>query len=384
MLQLRSTAFCAGDQAQAAEGQAFRLLNWNALAPGDEGAWHALGHATEAPSVFAEPWLMRRSLAHCDPGQQAQLAVVEGDDGEWLGVLPVMSTRRQGRSPVPAWKAWTHPNQFTGSPLVRRGQAERFWRGLLDGLARHGSDRVALALSQLPTDDPATRALLFLCEREGRLVAIDNRSQRACLNADPGVEPPDQGAKQRSRIRGLERKLEAEVGAVDFAVVRDPERNAAALNDFLALERSGWKGHAGSALACADATRSFFLDAARAAAMKGRLEVATLTAAGRIIAMSTQLVGEGRTYGFKAAYDEDFASCAPGLLLLDRLTRFYFEQGTGEIDSCAVPGQQPVSRLWHARRELIDCRVALGGRLRAGVFSGLLAAERVARGIRKA
>lgn len=383
MLQLRSADFGSADRA-APDGGAFRLLNWNSLAPGDEAAWQSLGRAADAPSVFAEPWLMRRSLVHCDPDQQAHLAVVEGDDGEWIGVLPVISTRRQGRSPVPAWKAWTHPNQFTGSPLVRRGQAERFWCGLLEGLGRHGSRRVTLVLGQLPADDTVTGELLNLCERERRSVVIDSRSQRACLVAIPGSEPPDQGSKQRSRIRGLERKLAAEVGAVEFAVVRDPARNAAALADFLALEQSGWKGHAGSALASADATRSFFLDVARAAALKGRLEVATLAAGGRTIAMSTQLVGEGRTYGFKAAYDENFAACAPGLLLLDRLTRHYVEHGSGEIDSCAVPGQQPVSRLWPARRELIDCRVALGGALRARVFSGMLACERAARSLRKA
>ena len=55
------------------------------------------------------------------------------------------------------------------------------------------------------------------------------------------------------------------------------------------------------------------------------------------------------------------------------------EQGRGEIDSCAVPEQQPVSRLWPARRELIDCRVAVGGPLRARAFAAILACEAAAR-----
>lgn len=362
----------------------FRLLDWQSLSPEEHAAWHELGRAAEAPEVFAEPWLMLRSLVHCDADRAARLAVVMEESGEWLGVLPVAAVRRQGRSPLPAWKAWSHPNQFTGTPLVRRGRAEAFWGNLIEGLGRLGGSRIALMLGQLPTDDPATQALIRLCRHEGRGLSIDVRHERARLDARPGSGVPDQGSKQRSRIRGLERKLATEAGTVDFAVDRDPERNAAALEDFLALERSGWKGEAGSALACAEETRGFFLDAARTAALEGRLEVAKLSAGGRTIAMSTQLVGEGRTYGFKAAYDERFASCAPGLLLLDRLTAHYVAQGAGEIDSCAVPGQQPVSRLWPARRELIDCRVALGGPVRGRLFSGMLACERVVRTLRKA
>ena len=302
--------------------------------------------------------------------------------GEWLGVLPVVGVPRQGRAPVPAWTAWSHPNQFTGAPLVRAGQAEAFWDGLLAGLARHGPDRVALTLGQLPADDPVTTALLALCESRGRKLAIDRRAERACLDARPGAEAPDPGSKQRSRLRGLERKLAAELGEVAFAVDRDPARTTAALDRFLELEQSGWKGRAGSALACADATRSFFLDVARAAAAKGRLEVATLSAGGKTVAMATQLVGEDRTYGFKSAYDEDLAACAPGLLLLDRLTRYYVERGCGEVDSCAMPGQQPVSRMWPGRRELIDCRVALGGTLRARAFAAMLACESAAHSVK--
>jgi hypothetical protein len=107
-----------------------------------------------------------------------------------------------------------------------------------------------------------------------------------------------------------------------------------------------------------------------------------LSAGGRIVAISTQLEGATWRYGFKAAYDEAFARYAPGLLLLDRLTKSYGERGDLDVDSCAVPDQQPVSRLWPGRRELIDCRVALGGPVRARLFSAMLACERVARGVR--
>lgn len=369
MLQARATAF----------GTSVLRLLPHALGPGDEAAWDALGSDSEPPGVFAEPWFVRRSLAHCDPRREVRLAVVEDEEGRWLGALPVTPVPRQGRSPVPAWAAWQHPNQFVGSPLVRRGQAERFWRGLLAGLGAHGR-RLSLVLGTLPADDPVTEALLRFCAGEGRAVVIDRRIARACLR----TAGPEQDAKQRSRIRGLERKLAAEVGPVAFELIRDAGAVDDLLEGFLALERSGWKGRAGSALACAEGTRDFFLEVCRTAAAMGRLEVATLSAGGRILAISTQLEGAAWVYGFKAAYDEAFARHAPGLLLLDRLTQAYAARGGVAIDSCAVPGQQPVSRLWPERRELIDCRVALGGALRARLFRTMLACERVAHGLRRA
>jgi CelD/BcsL family acetyltransferase involved in cellulose biosynthesis len=369
MLQVRSHIFRI-----PAEADPLRLFRPDALGSREQQAWDELGTEAEVPSVFAEPWLMRRSLSHCDPRHEARLAVVADEAGRWLGVLPIMPTRRQGRSPMPAWKGWRHANQFVGSPLVRRGQADRFWRGLLEGLGAHGG-RVSLVLGDLPVDDPVTEALLRICAQRDRAIVVDRCIARACLRVGAS---PEQCAKQRSRIRGLERKLASEVGAVTFELVCD----AGFLDRFLALEQSGWKGRAGSAIACAEGTRGFFDDACRAAAATGRLEVAILSAGGRIVAISTQLEGATWRYGFKAAYDEAFARYAPGLLLLDRLTKSYIERGDLDVDSCAVPDQQPVSRLWSGRRELIDCRVALGGAVRSRLFAAMVACERVARGMR--
>ncbi|HEY6816130.1 MAG TPA: GNAT family N-acetyltransferase, partial [Croceibacterium sp.] len=345
-----------------------RLLRADALEAHDRLQWDKLGGDAAAPSVFAEPWLMRCSLAHCDAQGAARLAVVEDESGRWLGVLPVVATRRQGRSPVPAWAAWRHPNQFVGAPLVRRGYADDFWRRLVEGLGAHGQ-RVSLVLGKLPSDDPVTDALFRLCAAQRRGVIVDRRIARAFLDADAA---PAQCARQRSRLRGLERKLAGEVGPVAFAVARD----AGQIDAFLALEQSGWKGRAGSALACADRTQAFFREVCAEAAARDRLEVATLSAGGQVIAVSIQLEGAGLRYGFKAAYDETFARCAPGLLLLDRLTQHYVVRGGVGVDSCTVPEQQPVSRLWPGRRELVDCRVALGGATRGRLFAAMLACER--------
>src|SRR3546814_10961051 len=82
------------------------------------------------------------------------------------------------------------------------------------------------------------------------------------------------------------------------------------------MERAGWKGRAGSALACHAETEKLFRDVMRAGWERGRLGRATLTAVGRPLAMSSWFVTGDRGFGFRMAFDEAFRSDAPGQLLL--------------------------------------------------------------------
>ncbi len=355
----------------AAADACLRLIDPRQMSSADQQNWDDLAAADRGGNPFAQPWLQRLSLAHCDTGKRARLAVVEDGRGQWLGVLP-LALARAPRTPVRLWSVWSHPNQFNGTPLVRQDCAGRFWRGLLAGLDAEPGCAWALAFSNLPLDVAINRELLELCAGQGRRIAVDRHWGRAVL--EPGAEM-DLPAKQRRRIAGLERKLAREHGPLSFELVGDPARTAELSETFVALESSGWKGKAGSALASQDQTRRFFSEVAQAATARGAFEFAVLRSGGRIVAMSAQLVCGAQLHGFKSAYDEAFAVHAPGLLLLCRLTRHWLDHGRVTVDSGAKPGQEPVSKLWPGRRELADYRVALGGPLRRAVFAAQLAAE---------
>src|SRR3546814_6041372 len=70
------------------------------------------------------------------------------------------------------------------------------------------------------------------------------------------------------------------------------------------MERAGWKGRAGSALACHAETEKLFRDVMRAGWERGRLGRATLTAVGRPLAMSSWFVTGDRGFGFKMRSEE--------------------------------------------------------------------------------
>lgn len=354
-------------------GAWLRLIRPDRLEPADIAAWNALSAATQTPSAYAQPWFMLPALRHCDPVQGARLAVVEQADGAWAGVFPIARSATHGRSPLPNWHSWRHPNQFVSAPLIRQGCARQFWGSLLQGLGEYSGSEIALCLADLPVDDPASDALFALCAEQNRSVVVDRRFERAALRAGGASEP---APKLRRRLESLLRKLERERGEPQFALVSDPAGIDRAVEQFLALEHSGWKGSGGSALACSPDTRALFAETMRGGVQAGRVELASLSAGGELLAFSSILLGEGRKYGFKMAYDEHAAAYAPGLLLLDWITRRHLDAAPDlDFDSCSAPEQQPVSRRWPHRCALVDCRIALGGKVRQSALRAVMAGE---------
>lgn len=345
--------------ASAAPGRCM-LLRADALGAADEQRWDELGENAEGTSVFSQPWFARAGLAHCRGGAQARLAVVRGEGGEWLGVLPLVTRLRYGKAPFPHWAGWTHANQFRGSPLIRRGHAADFWRALLAGLDRQGFPRMALRLTGLPLGEETTIALLQVVCEQGRAFKIDSQVSRAVLLPDAPEDPEGLKGSRRRRIASLERKVERELGPLGWRVVRGGTDWDAALGRFLALEAAGWKGAAGSALASAEETARFFAAITAAAAARDRVEITELLAGDRVIASSIHFTGRDEGFGYKMAYDESLGAYGPGLLLLHRLTAHFRETSMARIDSCCAPGQEPIGSLWADRMTLVDCGVALG------------------------
>ena len=130
---------------------------------------------------------------------------------------------------------------------------------------------------------------------------------------------------------------------------------------FLAIESSGWKGSAGSALAVDAVTARFFRDVVEGADAAGCCAMTALEVGGQTIAMSVHLLGQSHGFGFKKCYDEGFATYAPGLLLLEDVTRELSAHDGLLFDSCSAPDQASVNGLWRERRTVVDLCVGLGG-----------------------
>lgn len=360
-----------GPDARAAERRlSVQLIPLDALPPRLANEWPALAVVASEPCAFAEHWFMLPSLAQFASDPAIQIAVARDGAGELAGVMPLAIKTRYGRIPVRNVQNWMHHNCFLGTPLVRRGDEQRFWRALLERLDASPWSRGLLHISGLVAGGPVLAGLHAAARALGRPCDTVHRLSRALLVAGLGPEAYYEGTvrkKKRKEIARLASRL-AEQGRVDYATLERGDDLSRWIDDFLALERAGWKGRAGSALACDEAADRFFRDVLTGAFAAGQLDFHRLDLDGAPIAMLVNFVSPPGAFSFKIAFDESYARFSPGVLI-QRYNLRILERGNVQwMDSCAAEDHPMINSLWSGRREIVRVSVPLGGRWRGWLF----------------
>jgi CelD/BcsL family acetyltransferase involved in cellulose biosynthesis len=296
-----------------------------------------------------------------------------------IGIMPLVIERHYGRVPVQFVQNWRHHHQFLGSPLVRQGDETAFWRALLAALDCAPWARGFLHLRDLPEEGPLHAGLVAAAASLRRPAAIVYREARAFLETQ--LPPSDYYAqtvrkKKRKELARLRNRL-AELGALTTRRFGERDDLASWCDAFLQLERSGWKGREGSALACRPATERFFREALRAAHESGRLQLLALELEGRPIAMLVNFLAPPGSFSFKTAFDETYARFSPGVLLqIDNLD-ILSDPRIRWMDSCAAEQHPMIDSLWAERRSIVRVTIPLKGFQRRLTFSAARTLERL-------
>jgi CelD/BcsL family acetyltransferase involved in cellulose biosynthesis len=129
--------------------------------------------------------------------------------------------------------------------------------------------------------------------------------------------------------------------------------DAAALDRFFALERSGWKGAMGTAIACQESTRRFYDEIARAGERFGYFTLYLLEFGNEVVAGHYGLTYKGHYYTPKVAYDEKYSKLGPGHIIVDAVLRECLQRGLHEFDFLGPIAHIPqVARLRQQWRSL--------------------------------
>ena len=352
-----------------------------ATSPSFSDAWGKLARTATEPNPFYERWFVLPSLDAFDPGGAVQL-FAHYTNGELTGIMPLLQRSRYYGYTLPNCTNWLHDNAFCGTPLIAKGHEEDFWTDVLSSLDRQTGPELLFHAHLLPEGGPVERGLIAACERAGRQSAIVDRRQRAMLSSSDQAEDylaKALGGKHRKDLRRQRRRL-AEHGELGVERLYDRSDIAGWIEDYLALEASGWKGDAGTALAHDPAHKMFFSKALTGAAEAGRLERLALTLDGRRIAMLATFKTAPGAFSFKTAFDERLARYSPGMLLQIENLASLEATDLDWTDSCAAPGHPMIERLWKERRTLVSYNIALGGRIRRTIARPLIAYEARSRG----
>lgn len=371
-------ASTAVPEGRTSPGGTVRILSADALLADRALAaeWDALATTAAEANPFAERWYLCAALQALESAT-VRIAVVRDDCG-LVGLMPLTWPRSYAGLPLAHVQNWLNHNAFLGTPLVRKGTERAFWQALLAHLDSANDGTLFLHLASLATFGPVAVALQDLCNGEGRRHALVQDEERALL--ERGLSPDDYleayvRGKKRKELRRQHKRL-AEEGVLAPKRSDGREGLDAWVDEFLTLEKCGWKGAEGSALACADDTSRLFHDCLQGAADAGKLELLDLRLDGKPVAMLVNFLTPPGAFSFKTAFDEDYARFSPGVLLQIENLALLERTGIDWCDSCAAADHPMIDSLWAGRRRIGRYSVAIGGRAKRATFAAVLIAEK--------
>jgi CelD/BcsL family acetyltransferase involved in cellulose biosynthesis len=336
---------------------------WHPLASLAEVAepWRALAARATEPNVFYEPAFARAAAPVFGADAGAILVWSRATPRHLIGLVPLRIERRRYGIPFPLLAGWMHPFAPLGVPLIDRDHVAAVVRAVLDHIA---SDPALPGVVLLPfistTGSFACELRRSLAQRSGHFAAFGAHSRAMLVSGKGRGHDLDHvlGRKKRKDLARQRRRL-AETGALRLDLGRTPAI-APALQAFLDLEASGWKGRAGTAAAQHRAIEAFLRQAVTDLAAEGKARGARLVLDDHPIAAALTLSSGDAAWFWKIAYDEGVARASPGVqLALDLTAAFLADPAVACVDSCATPDHPMIDHIWRERLTLADYLIAV-------------------------
>jgi CelD/BcsL family acetyltransferase involved in cellulose biosynthesis len=337
------------------------ILALDELEPRDIERWRALAAEAAEPNPFFEPEYVLPA-AEWIGGRRLALLVVRAGDG-WAACLPVHRPRRWHRMPLRCVATWQHRYCFLGTPLVRSDlQGPAIATMTRELMRQRGAEFVGF--DSFADEGPVRDALRAAIEDAGwQEVQVDAQARPTLRRRQSEDGYVTLKPKHRRELERKRRRLEDQLGGSLETV--DRGEYDAAVDEFMRLEASGWKGRTGTALASLERDASFFRIICGSFRDLGRLHLLSLQANGQRVAMACNLRAGDGVFCVKIAFDERWQRSSPGAqLMLDHVPWFHRESKVTWMDSCVQPGNQLVKRLWPDRRGIVT--LALPGASPAG------------------
>lgn len=299
-----------------------------------------------------------------------------------IGMLPVVSLWRACKIPLPALVS-ASPYGTLCTPLLDRSHADEAVRHLMS-VARAAGAR-ALILRDVPLNGAAMKTFTPVLRQEGLRPIVLHSHLRACLDARrPADDVLDDAlsAKKLKELRRQRNRLAEQHGVVRFEVAHSIDDVARAIEIFLDLEASGWKGERGTALRQHEGDLDFIRRATRGLAETAQCEIVTMRAGDTPVAAAILLRHQDRAFYFKLGIDERFAKFSPGVQLTLELTRHLCADAVlVTADSTASAHHPMINPIWRGRLRIGDIILPL--RRNDPVVAAIRAAMQLRHGLRE-
>ena len=357
-----------------------RLVRVRDIERDDEDAWRRLAERAVEANPFAEPDFFISAARHFESYRDATLVIAQ-DGSEFIAALPIAAIDRPRIPPRRVASTAASPLQISGlqTPLVDRTQPDRAVDALIGALSQAAKDDGwpgIVLFDEIGSDGPVAEALRRACQDRRFPIFVKDSWERATVSRSGHWANPIDG-KRRREIGRRQRLLAAEAGA-EVALV-DRTSDPTALDDFLHMEISGWKGREGGhAFARYPSMAAWFGDWHRCLLTAGRVTVLSINVGPVPIAMDYFVrAGEG-FFCFRVAFDESYATYGPGAMLLASGLNLLRDSTDAQwVDSMTSKDNTFFLGLLPERRRISKLLIGTGGTLDKAVVSALPAMTRL-------
>lgn len=343
--------------------------------------WEEFARSASEPNVFYESWMLIPALELLRVPAPL-IVVIRSDETDRLdGVFPLRRAFGYRGLPISYLTSYLHKHAVLGTPLVRSGFEKETIHAFLHWADTSSESGCMVELTQLGTDGPVYAALSAIITEEKRRVD-ELPYERALLLSNSNADSYIRGAlsgKHLKDFRRLRNRLR-DLGELTVTRIGSSDDINAWLQDFLDLERRGWKGESGTALAIHGEEREYFERICKEAFSKNQLHMLKLCLDGKPIAMKCSYTGGRGAFSLKIAYDEEYSRFSPGVLLeLENIGEVLGDPNIDWMDSCAIPNHPMINRLWTERRKLCDMIISTERVSSKLITSGISRLRRVCR-----
>ncbi|GAB3313894.1 GNAT family N-acetyltransferase [Luteimonas notoginsengisoli] len=293
-------------------------VRWHSAADVDERlcqAWTQLGLHAAQPDFYAMPQFVLPASRWLTPRNPARIAVVERRSGGSPELLGIGCFTHHGPTlfaPFPHLRCYRTRHTFQDGMLCASGAEDEVAQALLDAATGAMRGAGAIALRNIPAEDPLFNALCARASAAGHGWYQLRALARPVLHRGPDGRFASRIPRRVVRDIARKRRRLETMGKLSFRLFQDGHATDDVVTRHLDIEHLGWKGQAGSSMRSSAAETAFFHDMCDRLRGTGGAVFCETLLDGRVIASASTFRAGGILNAFKTGHDPEFASNSPG------------------------------------------------------------------------
>lgn len=320
------------------------------------GAWRDLARRAVQANIFYEPEIALAAAQHLVGGDQIRALLIwdrltAGRMPVLLGLIPLIPPK--SALPLPQQHGLSNSGLASGIPLIDAMRAGEVLARMLDWIANDAAGPRGLFLPRIARDGAFAAALEAIAVARGYTLIRRPHSQHSAFDTAAPADDGDDDAMTRlarsERFKLLRGQL-ARLGKVAFTDAGGGDGLRDGIEIFLAMEASGPKGEAGTALLLQTRTATFLRMAARGAGRAHHCRLVSLTLNDKPIATALLFENVAAAWLVGLTMDAQFERYAPEeMLVLAIMERRARLKKGGSLHMCL---ENPVN-LNHLRPQIV-------------------------------